>query len=209
MSKHRFHQTPASHERAAHLFAKCNGILSTKDALRKGIHPRTLYALRDKGVLEVMSRGVFRLKKAKPLSQPDFVPIAMRVPNGVICLISALAFHELTTQIPHEVYLALRRGAEPPRIEYPPVRIFWFSGKAYTEGIETHRVDGIPLRVYSREKAIADLFKYRNKVGMDTVLESLRCYRSQKRPDVDRLFRFGQICRVAKVMQPYMEAILT
>jgi predicted transcriptional regulator of viral defense system len=201
-------QEKSSRERAVAVFRRCAGMLRTKDALKAGIHPRTLYNLRDEGVIECLSRGLYRLTDAIPLASPDLVAVVKRVPGGVICLISALAHYELTTQIPHEVYLAIQRNAEAPRIDYPPVRVFWFTGKAFSEGIETHRLDGIPVRIYGREKTLADCFKYRNKIGMDTVLESLRLYKEQRRTNVDALLKYAEVCRVAKVMRPYLESIL-
>jgi predicted transcriptional regulator of viral defense system len=195
-------------KRALVVFRKHGGILRTKDALHEGIHPRTLYALRDDGHIERLSRGLYRLSNAVPLGNPDLVSVALRAPEAVICLISALAFHELTTQIPHEVYLAIARGAEPPRIDYPPVRTFWFSGESFSEGIETHRLDGVPVRIYSREKTIADCFRYRNKIGLDTCLESLRFYRQQRRIDTEALLRNARIRGVTRVLTPYLEAIL-
>ncbi len=134
--------------------------------------------------------------------------VALKVPAGVICLISALAYHELTTQIPHEVYLALPRGAEPPRLEHPPLRLFWFTGKAFTEGVETHEVDGVPVRIYGAEKTLADCFKYRNKIGLDTAIEALKRYVRGRHTQIDTLMSYARICRVEKVMRPYLEALL-
>jgi predicted transcriptional regulator of viral defense system len=193
---------------ALNAFRKHGGILRTRDALRAGIHPRTLYALRDDGSLEQLSRGLYRLASATPLGNPDFVTVALRAPHGVVCLVSALAFHELTTQIPHEVYLAVRRGSERPRIDYPPVRAFWFSGAAFTQGIETHRLDGVSVRVYGREKTIADCFRHRNQLGLDMCLETLRLYKRQRNANVDALLRFARLRGVARVLTPYLEAIL-
>ncbi len=197
-----------SRERALAVFRQRGGMLRTKDALQAGIHPRTLYSLRDEGVLECLSRGLYRLSDAIPLANPDLVAVAKRVPDGVICLISALAYYELTTQIPHEVHLAIRRNAEAPRIDYPPVRVFWFAGKAFSEGIETHRLDGVPVRIYSREKTLADCFKYRNKIGMDTVLEALRLYKEQRRLNVEAILQYAELRGVGDVIRPYLEAIL-
>lgn len=197
-----------SPKRALDVFRKHGGILRTRDALREGIHPRTLYALRDDGSIERLSRGLYRLTNAVPLGNPDLVAVALRAPDSVICLISALSFHELTTQIPHEVYLAIARGAEPPRIDYPPVRTFWFSGASFTEGIEVRRLDGVPVRIYSREKTIADCFRYRNKIGLDTCLESLRLYKQQRRIDTTALLRYARVRGVTRVLTPYLEAIL-
>jgi predicted transcriptional regulator of viral defense system len=183
-------------------------MLQTKDAITAGIHPRTLYALRDEGIIECLSRGLYRLADAPALANPDLVAVAKRVPSGVICLLSALSFHEITTQIPHEIYVAVSRNAEAPRIDHPPVRTFWFAGRAFTEGIEVHRLDGVPVRIYNRAKTLADCFKYRNKIGMDTVLEALRLCRDQRRLDVDALMRYAEIRRVKGVVRPYLEAIL-
>ncbi len=198
----------ASLEKAKKVFRRHGGVLRTSEAIRFGIHPRTLYAMRDAGVLECLSRGLYRLSDLPPLGSPDLVAVALKVPAGVICLISALAYHELTTQIPHEVYLALPRGAEPPRLDYPPIRIFWFTGKAFAEGIDTHEVDGVSVRIYGVEKTLADCFKYRNKIGLDTAVEALRRYVSSRRVDVDKLMGYARICRVEKVMRPYLEALL-
>jgi predicted transcriptional regulator of viral defense system len=195
-------------EKEIKAFNRGGGVLRTSAALRAGIHPRRLYEMRDSGVVERLGRGLYRLADLPPLSNPDLVTVAAKVPAGVVCLISALAYHEITTQIPHEVQLALPRGAEPPRLGHPPLRVFWFSGRAFTEGIERHKVDGIALRVYSPEKTLADCFKYRNKLGLDTVLEALRLYRTRKRTKVDELMRFARVCRVEKVMRPYLEALL-
>lgn len=190
------------------VFIQRGGLLRTTAAIQAGIHPRTLYEMRDKGIVEQLSRGLFRLASLPSLSNPDLVTVALKVPRGVICLISALAYHEITTRIPHEIYVAVPRGTEPPRLEHPPLRVFWFTGRSFTEGIETHKVDGIRLHVYSPEKTLADCFKYRNKLGLDTVLEALRFYRSRKRPNVDELMKFARVCRVEKVMRPYLEALL-
>jgi predicted transcriptional regulator of viral defense system len=185
-----------------------HGVLRMADALRAGIHRRTLYQLRDSGRIEPLSRGLYRLADAPPLGNPDLVTVALRVPRGVVCLISALAFHDLTTQVPHEVSVAVPRDSEPPRIDYPPVRVFRFSPAPFAAGVDTHRLDGIPVRVYCREKTLADCFKYRNTVGLDTALEAVRLYRQQGRVNVTRLLEFARVCRVSRVMRPYLEALL-
>ncbi len=195
-------------DRAVAIFRKHGGILRTSKALQAGIHPSTLYAMRDDGTLETVSRGVFRIADSELLGNPDLVTVATRVQGGVICLISALAFHELTTQIPHEIHVALRRGAETPRLDYPPIKLYWFSDKAYSAGIETHELDSVSVHIYSPEKTLADCFKFRNKVGLDTAVEAVRFYRKRRNVKVDDLMRYAEICRVAKVMRPYLEAIL-
>ena len=194
-------------DRAVTVFKKHGGILRTAQALRAGIHPGTLYALRDSGVLEGVSRGVYRLSDGSPLGNPDLVTVATRVPTGMICLISALAFHELTTQIPHEVHVALPRGAEEPRLTHPPIKTYRFTGQAFSEGVGTHELDGVIVRIYTPEKTLADCFKFRNKVGLDTVVEAIRFYREHKPVQVDELMRYAAICRVKKIIRPYLEAI--
>lgn len=199
---------PATLERARRVFLEHDGVLRTGEALKAGVHPRVLYAMRDEGLLEVLARGVYRLADSPPLSSPDLATVAQRVPQGVFCLVSALAFHELTTQIPHEVHVAVARGAWPPRLAHPPIRVYWFTGQAFTEGVEVHEVDGVPLRVYGPEKTLADCFKYRNKIGMDVVLEALKLYRERRSVRVDALLEYARICRVENVARPYLEALL-
>jgi len=195
-------------EQAKERFREHGGMLRTSEAIRLGIHPRTLYAMRDAKIIEPLSRGLYRLADLPTLGNPDLVSVARRVPGGVICLVSALAYHELTTQIPHEVHLALPRGAEPPRLENPPLRVVWFTGAAFTEGVETHTLDGVVVRIYSPEKTLADCFKYRNKIGLDVAVEALKLYRERRRIRSSELLRFARVCRVEKVMRPYLEALL-
>lgn len=195
-------------EQARHLIAERNGIIRTKEALNKGIHPSILYKLRDNGVLERVSRGVYRLADAQPISSLDIVTVAARIPRAVFCLISALSFHDITTQIPHAVSIALERGAEPPRIEHPPIDLHYFSGESLTVGIETHIMDGVTVRVYNPEKTLADCFKFRNQLGMDIVLEALKFYRERKPFDIGGLMKYARICRVETIMKPYIEAML-
>ena len=193
---------------ARRVFRSGGGALRTGEALDHGVHPRTLYAMRDAGMLERLDRGLYRLTDLPPLSDPDVVTVARKIPKGVICLISALHFHDITTQIPHEVSIALSRGTAPPRLECPPIRPYWFSCKAFTAGIEAHRIDNTAIRVYSAEKTLADCFKYRNKIGLDTVLEGLALYRDQRKPKPRKLIEYAKVCRVDKVMRPYLETLL-
>lgn len=177
------------------------------DALRLGLTRKTLYTMRDDRILEQLSRGVYRLKGLPPLGSPDLVMVATRIPHGVVCLISALAYHELTTQVPHEVHVAVERGSERPGIAYPPVRLFWFSGAAFREGIEVHKLDKVPVRIYSPEKTLADCFKFRHKLGMDVVLEALRFWNERRGRQIEVLLVHARHCRVERVMRPYLEAI--
>jgi len=199
---------PDSRELATRVFRDHSGVLLTREVLKAGIHPRTLYALRDEGVIHRISRGVYRLAELGPLGNPDLVAVSARVPNGVLCLISALSFHDLTTQVPHKVWIALLRGAEPPRVRYPPTRVLWFSAAAFSEGIQRHEIEGRELKVYSPEKTLADCFKYRNKIGLTVAVEALKLYRQVNEVRVNELVHFAEVCRVKKVMHPYMESIL-
>lgn len=194
-------------QRAKHVFESSHGLVRTREAIQAGIHPRTLYEMRDAGLIEQTSRGLFRLAGLPPLANPDLTLVAKRVPSAVVCLISALAFHELTTQIPHTVQIALRRGSWLPKIEHPPIEMFSYSLESLTCGVEEHFIDGVIVRVFSREKTLADIFKFRNRIGIETATEALRNYARSKRRRFDKLLDFARTCRVEKVMLPYLEAV--
>jgi predicted transcriptional regulator of viral defense system len=200
--------TQSVEQKAIDLFKEHGGTLRTAEALRLGIYPRTLYVLRDAGILERLSRGLYRLAESPPLSAPDLTIVALKIPQAVICLVSALAFHELTTQIPHAVNIALVRGTERPRLDYPPLRIFWFSGPAWSEGVEIHQIGQTSVRIYCPEKSVADSFKFRRKIGLDVAIEALKLYRQSPGFDVSKLLHYARICRVESVMKPYLEALL-
>lgn len=151
--------------RARALLHPKTGTFRTGEAIKVGIHPRTLYAMRDQGVVERLGRGMYRFADMPSMENPDLATVGMKIPKGVVCLISALSWHEMTTEIPHDIYLALPRGAEPPRLDYPPLRIFWFSGPAFEEGIEHHDLDGIAMKVYSPEKTLADCSRSAGTAG--------------------------------------------
>jgi predicted transcriptional regulator of viral defense system len=190
------------------LFREHGGTLRTSEALRLGISPRTLYALRDAGVLEALARGLFRLADLPPLSNPDLVIVAHKIPQGVVCLVSALAFYELTTQIPHAVDVALESGSTRPRLAFPPIRVFWFSGAAWSQGVERHALDGTSVRIYGPEKSVADAFKFRRRLGIDLAIEALKAYRTRSNFNVNKLLHYARICRVEQVISPYLEALL-
>jgi predicted transcriptional regulator of viral defense system len=154
-----------SQTQAAALFRKHHGLLHTTQALKLGITPRTLYQMRDEGTLVELARGLFRLSRLPSLSHPDLVTVALKVPKGVVCLISALAYHDLTTQIPHQVDLALPTGTPAPKLSYPPIHVFHFSKESYRAGIEEHELDGVAVRIYCAEKTVVDCFKFRNQLG--------------------------------------------
>lgn len=184
------------------------GTFRSSELLQHGVSPRTLYALRDSGVLEQLSRGTYRLVEQGPLSNPDLVTVALRVPQGIICLISALSFHGLTTQIPHAVSIAITQTMRNPSISYPPLNIYRFDEPSYRAGIEKHQIDGVSVSIYCPEKTLADCFKFRNKIGKDIVLEALKRYREQHPLNVAELMKYATICRVANIMKPYLESLL-
>ena len=190
------------------IFKANKGVLRTSEAIKAGIHPRTLYTLRDNGDIKLISRGIYRLANLPALSNPDFAAVAKRVPQGVICLISALAFHKLTTQIPHEIYIAVSRSAGRPRIHYPPIKTYQFGNAVLRAGIETHAIDGINVQVYKPEKTLADCFKYRNKIGISIFQEALKMYRQRRKPNFDKVLEYAKVCRVDRLIKPYLGAFL-
>ncbi len=195
-------------DRAIKLFREHHGFLRMQQASRLGISPRTLYRMQDNGLVVRESRGIYRLADVEPGVNNDLVQVALGIPKGIICLISALMFHGLTTQIPRQVFVALPIDAEKPRLEYPPLRLFWMSQNAYSAGIDTHVLEGIPVKIYGVEKTVADSFKFRNKTGLDIALEALREYRKTEGFNVERLLYYARIDRVERIIKPYLEAML-
>jgi predicted transcriptional regulator of viral defense system len=193
-------------KRAEDIFRKHGGQLRMSEALEHGITRYMLYSLRDKGVLDQVSRGIYRLVELPPISNPDLVTVSLRFPNAVVCLVSALSFHGITTQIPHEVSIAVPRDSRMPSLDYPPIQAYRFSDQPYRSGIESHQIDGASVKIYNPEKTLADCFKYRNKIGMDVVLEALKLYKTRKTFNLRELLKYSQICRVEKVISPYLEA---
>lgn len=191
------------------VFQQHNGILRTSEAIKLGIHPVHLYQLRDAGMLESLGRGVFRLTSMPDFSEPDLVLSAKKVPHGIICLISALSYYELTTQIPHFVYIALPRTSRLPKPAYPPLRVFWYGQNAYEIGVDTISVNGFPVKIYNVEKTLADCLKFRQKIGMDVVLEAFKEYWRRGKTDLDKLYEYAKICRVEKVLHPIIETIVS
>lgn len=194
--------------RALRLLRPIGAAFRTTQALDLGIQPRTLYRLRTDRHIHALTRGVFRLASLPEPRHPDLLVVAARVPKAVLCLISALAFHELTDEVPHEVHLALPRGSETPRLDHPPLRIVRLRARPLGAGIETHDIDGLPLRVYSATKTVADCFRFRNLVGLDTALAALKRLRRRRGFDVEELLRHARIDRVERTVRPYVEALL-
>jgi predicted transcriptional regulator of viral defense system len=166
-----------------------------------------LYRLLGAGLVVRQGRGIYAAREHSYSAEHALAQVAKRVPGGIVCLLTALRFHELTTQAPSEVWIALPEKARRPRLEYPRLRVARFSGEALTEGIEIHRVEGVDVRIYSAAKTVADCFKYRNKIGIDVAVEALRDFSRRHRGGATALARFAAICRVTRVMQPYLDAI--
>jgi predicted transcriptional regulator of viral defense system len=184
-----------------------NGWLRASDLADAGVPRAVLTRMAASGQLERAARGLYRLPDSGSSEHEGLVTVASKVPQAVVCLLSALQFHGLTTQLPWQVWFAMPRGSHVPRLEYPPIRMVQFTGEAYTQGIETHERDGVRLHVYSVAKTVADCFKHRNKIGMDVALEALKDARAQGRASFDDLWRCAKVCRVSNVMRPYMEAV--
>jgi len=183
------------------------GIIRSRDLDEYGIPREYLRRLCDRGVLERQARGIYTLRGAEITEHHSLVQACKRAPKGVICLLSALRFHGLTTQSPFEIWMAIDRKARLPKVEGVPLHVVRFSGRALTEGIERHRIEGVDVSVYCPAKTVADCFKYRNKIGLDVALEALRECRRERRCTMDDLWRFAKVCRVANVMRPYLEAM--
>ena len=182
------------------------GLLRARDLADANIPRIVLARLIDSGQLEKVSRGLYRLPDADPSEHDSLVTVALGAPQAGFCLLSALQFHGLTTQLSRQVWIAMPRGSHAPKIDYPPIKMVQFTGEAYTEGVEEHKRDGVTLRVYSVAKTAVDCFKHRNKIGLDVALEALRDARTRKKVSANELWRFAKICRVANVMRPYLEA---
>jgi len=183
------------------------GIVRPSDLETRGIPRARLYSLVQEGLVERHGRGIYVARDHALTADHALAQAAKRVPNGVLCLLTALRFHGLTTQSPAEVWIALPEKARKPRLDYPRLRIVRFSGKALTEGVETHPVEGVNVRLYSAAKTVADCFKFRNKIGIDVAVEALKDFSRTHRGGANELARFARICRITRVIQPYLDAI--
>jgi len=184
-----------------------HGIVRPRDIEAIGFPREYLVRLHRQGKLNRPGRGIYTLPDANVTERHSYAEVAKRVPKAVICLLSALAFHEITTQSPASVWIALRKGARTPALASPSLRIVRLSEPSLTEGIENHKTEGVPVRVYSAAKTVADCFKFRNKIGLDVAIEALKDCLRQKRASVNEIYRYAKICRVSNVIRPYMEAL--
>ncbi len=183
------------------------GILRPLDLQHRGIARVYLSRLYRRGLLERTGRGLYRLPQADVTEFHSLAQVSRRVPGGVICLMSALSFHGLTTQSPHEVWIAIDRKSRPPRPSETRLRVIRLSGAALESGVKEHKIEGVTVRIYDPAKTVVDCFKYRNKIGLDVALEALRDYRKQHKGTTDELWRSAMVCRVSAVIRPYLDAI--
>ena len=198
--------TQPHHQRVLDL-ARQKGLLRARDLDAINAPRVILTRLTAAGQLDRVGRGLYRLPNAQVSEYESLCTIAAKTPDAVFCLLTALQFHELTTQLPRQIWIAMPRGSHPPRIDYPPLKLVQFSGEAYSTGIEEVERDGIRLKVYSVAKTVADCFKHRNKIGLDVALEALKDARGHGKASMEDLWRFAKICRVANVMRPYLESV--
>lgn len=188
-------------------YVRKNGIVRPRDIETIGVPREYLLRLHRQGKLDRTGRGIYTLPDAAVTERHSYAEVAKRVPEAVLCLLSALAFHEITTQNPASVWIALGKGARTPAITSPSLRVIRLTGPSLSEGIEIHSVEGVSVRVYSTAKTVADCFKFRNKIGLDVAIEALKDCLHQKKATVNEIYRYAKICRVSNVIRPYMEAL--
>lgn len=198
---------PDSAEARARAVLKDRGIARSKHLEAAGVSRTQIRRLVERGVIERVGWGLYRDPDTPQSEGADLAEAARLVPGGVVCLLSALRFHGLTTQNPFEVWMAIDRKAWRPQVDHPPLRFVYLSGPSLTEGVEEHQVDGVPIRIYSAAKTVADCFKFRNKVGIDVAVEALRAYRETYPKGLAVVWRFAELNRVARVIRPYLEAV--
>ena len=201
------HMTRTARQRIVAL-ARARGFLDSRTVARAGIHTQELTRLVADGTLERVARGQYRLSEAEISEHHGLVLAALAAPAGVVCLLSALSFHGIGTQLPAEVWIAIRRGTTAPQVPNLRLRVVRYSGQAFSEGIEVHQIERQPVRVYSVAKTLADLFKARNQVGLDVAMEALREAWRERRFTLPELDRAARACRVDRVLRPYVEVVV-
>jgi len=186
---------------------KRKGIVRPRDLAARGIERRTLAELTASGIVEQRARGLYALADAEVSEHHSLALAAKRVPAGVICLLSALGYHDLTTQAPHQVWLAIEPHARSPTGDYPALRIIRMRQDILRRGVTEKTIDGVPVKITVVAKTLADCFKFRNKIGLDVALEALREYRHSRHWNPEELWKYARLCRVTNVLRPYLEAI--
>jgi len=197
--------TTTKKDRVLDLFHSMD-VVRPRDVEAIGVSGSYLNLLFKEGILDRPHRGLYTLPDTEPTEFRSIVEACKLSPNSTVCLLSALRIHDLTTQSPYEVWLAIGEKDRKPKISYPPIRIVRFSGEARTFGIEQRELEGVPVSVYSPSKTVADCFKYRNKVGIDVAIEALKDCRRSRKATADQLWEAAKVCRMANVMRPYLEA---
>ena len=198
---------PQTNEQAVLRLARKHRLLRARDVAQAGLPTVTLTRLVSAGKLERVGRGVYSLPNQAISENRSLAEVAIRVPRGVICLVSALRVHDIGTQAPHEVWLAIPHHMPSPRISQPALRVIRMSGPSLTKGVDRLKVDGVEVPVFNAAKTIADCFKFRNKIGLDVALEALREGWNERKVTMDELWRYATVNRVANVMRPYLESI--
>ena len=199
---------PEKYSQYKTIFEKHEGMLRAAEAIRLGIPEHVIYEMFKQGELIREGRGIYRLAESEFPANLDLVQVSLLVPKAVICLISALYFYELTTQIPHSIYVALPQNTPKPRVKHPPLAVFWVTNSLHSIGADVHVLDGVKVRIYDREKTVADCFKFRNRIGEDIALEALKDYIRQPKMDVHKLLGYARINRVEKLMTSYLKSLL-
>lgn len=198
---------PDTHNQRVLDLVRQKGLLRASDLDAIDAPRVVLTRLTSAGLLDKVGRGLYRLPGQPGSEHEGLAAVAAKVPQAVFCLLTALQFHELTTQLPRQIWIAMPRGSHVPRIDYPPIRMVQMTGDIYAAGVEEHLRDGVKLRVYGAAKTVADCFKHRNRIGLDVALEALKDARARRKASADDLWHYAKICRVANVMLPYLEAI--
>jgi predicted transcriptional regulator of viral defense system len=194
-------------DNALQVFRGKGGTLRTRDLIALGVHTDTVYALRESGQIVELGRGLYRLAEVGEAEHPDLAVVAARAPNAAVCLISALSYHGITTQIPSSVHLAVPRGSYHGLKLSMPVTVYRFDPTTFNEGLEVHDLGGMSLRIYGVARTVVDCFKFRNKLGLDVALEALRLARQRKRVQNRDLLQYARLLRVQGPMSPYLQAI--
>ncbi len=194
-------------KRSIEILKNCPEIISSGELVKKGIHSMDLYKLEEMNLIESIAKGRWRIKEYGDLENPDWVSVCSYSSRSVICLISALSYYDLTTEIPHKVYIALLKGSRVPKIDYPPISVHHFSKESYEVGIETINMNGLDIKIFDIEKTIIDCFKFRNKIGIDVGLEALKLYKQRGNIKLNKLLEYSKTCRVSNVIIPYLEML--
>jgi len=197
-------------EELVSFFKRNGGILKYSAIMEAGFHPDSLSTLVKEGKIDKIARGIYKLAGRNRAFEryPDFVTASIQAPRGVICLLSALSFHEITTEIPRYVNIAIPQGTHAYRIKYPPVRFYRFDFKSWENGIEKHKIGGYEIKIYSPAKTVADCFKFRNKIGMNIARDALKSSVQEKNVKPVEILHYAKICRVDKIIKPILEALL-